>query len=132
LDERDCFGHRAEAVGIRTVVAVARKPALPVGREQPQRIPALRFPRVGDLTPLEDHVVDRAGGEAVAHRQAGVTRADDDGRRSHGRAAWWLEDYLTSTVTFVGLVMMSYTAERFCDCASIARISAGVASASMS
>ena len=31
----------------------------------------------------------------------------------------------TSTVTFVGLVMMSYTAERFCDWATIALISSG-------
>src|SRR4029079_2485975 len=37
-----------------------------------------------------------------------------------------------STVTLVGLVMMSYTAERFCDWATSALISSGVASASMS
>ena len=35
------------------------------------------------------------------------------------------EGHLTSTVTFVGLVMMSYTAERFCDWATSALISLG-------
>ena len=39
---------------------------------------------------------------------------------------------LTTTVTFVGLVTMSYTAERFCDCATIASMSSAEASASMS
>ena len=34
-------------------------------------------------------------------------------------------DQTTSTLTFVGLVMMSYTAERFCDCATSALISSG-------
>jgi hypothetical protein len=38
---------------------------------------------------------------------------------------------LTTTVTFVGLVTMSYTAERFCDCATRASISSRLASASM-
>ena len=39
--------------------------------------------------------------------------------------------YATSTVTFVGLVMTSYTAERFCDCATSASISSFDASASI-
>src|SRR5580658_1916875 len=44
--------------------------------------------------------------------------------QGHGRQ-------LTSTLTFVGFVMMSYTADRFCDCATSALISSGVASASI-
>src|SRR5262245_10397638 len=40
-------------------------------------------------------------------------------------------DYLTSTVTFVGLVMMSYTADRFCDWATSALMSSSEASASI-
>jgi hypothetical protein len=40
-------------------------------------------------------------------------------------------DQTTSTLTTVGFVMMSYTAERFCDCATSALISSGVASASI-
>ena len=38
---------------------------------------------------------------------------------------------LTSTVTLVGLVTQSYSAERFCDCATTASMSCGDASASM-
>src|SRR5262249_52018356 len=68
-------------------VAEARQPALPVWREQPQRIPALGAPRVGDLAALEDQMIDRALGEAPAHGEAGVAGADDDGGdRAHGRA----------------------------------------------
>ena len=39
---------------------------------------------------------------------------------------------LTSTVTFVGFVIISKTAERFCDCATSAAMSSSEASASMS
>ena len=59
------------------------QPGLPVRREQPQRVPALGPPRVRHLTALEDHVVDRAFGEAAAHRQAGVAGADDHGGDVH-------------------------------------------------
>ena len=130
----DDLGHRHEAVGIVAVVAEAGQPALPVRREQAQRVPALGPPRVGDLAALEHHVVDRALGEAAAHRQPGVAGADDDGRGAHAAAPCSRGERLscTSTVTLVGLVMMSYTAERFCDWATSALISSGVASASMS
>ena len=79
------LGHRDEAVGIVALVAEAGQPALPVGREQAERVPALGPPRVGDLAALEHHVVDGALGEAPAHRQAGMAGADDDGGRgAHG------------------------------------------------
>ena len=40
--------------------------------------------------------------------------------------------YFTSTLTWVGFVMMSYTAERFWDCATSASMSSAEASASIS
>ncbi len=78
-DELDDFRHRPVAVGIVALVAEARQPALPVRGQQPQRIPALGAPGVRDLAALQDHMVDRALGEAAAHGQAGVPGADDDG-----------------------------------------------------
>ena len=44
-----------------------------------------------------------------------VTLRNEARRSSSGR-----EGQLTSTVTLVGLVTMSYTADRFCDCATSA------------
>ena len=58
VDERDDLRHRPEAVGIVAVVAEAGQPALPVGRQQAERIPALGAPRVGDLAALEHDMVD--------------------------------------------------------------------------
>ena len=109
LDEGDGLGHRAEAVGIVALIAVAGQPALPVGREQAQRVPPLRLPRVGHLAALEDHMVDRALREAPAHGQPGMAGPDDNG----GGAPRWRASnrhrpgHWTSTVTLVGLVMMS-------------------------
>ncbi len=61
-------------------------------------------------------MIDAALAQATADRQTGVTGADDNGgdvangRRSPLRAR---RAQFTSTVTFVGLVMTSKTAERF-------------------
>ena len=61
-------------------------------------------------------MIDRAGGEAVAHGQAGVTGSNDDGGDPHAiRRRALRVPYRTSTVTLVGFVIASYTAERFCD-----------------
>ena len=68
------------AVGVVPVVAEAGEPALPVRCEQSQRVPALRLPRVRDLTALQQDVVDGTSGQPVAHRQTGVAGADDDRR----------------------------------------------------
>jgi hypothetical protein len=78
-------------------------------------------------------VIERALREAAARRQSGVAGADDDRRdvfddelrsgRRPGQA--------TSTVTLVGLVTTSNTAERFCDWATRASMSFLGASASM-
>ena len=83
----DHLGHRHEAVGIGAFVAIAGQPALPVRRQQPQRIPALAAPGVGHLAALEHDVIDRALAEAAARRQPGVPGADDDGRDAFDGAA---------------------------------------------
>ena len=120
------------AVRIVPVVGEPGQPAEPVGGEQPQRVPALRAPRVRHLAALEDHVVDRARGEAAAHGQPAVAGPDDHhGDVRHGRLSP-LGAQFTSTAMFVGLVSTSNTAERFCDWATSASMSCGLASASMS
>ena len=78
-DELDHLAHGHVAVGIGAVVAMAGQPALPVRREQAQRIPALVPPGIRDLAALEHDVIDRAVGEQPARREAGVAGADDDG-----------------------------------------------------
>ena len=62
-------------------------------------------------------MVDRAVGEAAAHGQAGVASPDDDRSYAGGTGSSnpALPLQLTSTVTFVGFVMTSKTADRFCD-----------------
>ena len=128
----DDLGHRHEAVGVVAVVAPAGQPGLPVRREQAERVPALGPPRVRHLTALEDHVVDRALGEAATHRQPGVAGPDDDrGDVASCSAGVRRRTQPTSTVTLVGLVMMSNTADRFCDWATSASMSLGEASASI-
>ena len=73
-------------------------------------------------------MVDRPRGQVVTGGEAGVPRADDD----RGDALDALRfPSATSTVTFVGLVSASNTAERFCDWATSASISCFEASASM-
>ena len=71
-------GMRHESVGIRPAVAITGQPALPVRREQAQRIPAFVTPRVRHLAALEHDVLDGAFGEAATDGEPGVTGADDD------------------------------------------------------
>src|SRR5262249_1573469 len=73
---------------------------------------------------LEHDVVDRGVGEEAAGGQPRVPGPDDN----RGDAL----DQTTSTVTSVGFVMASNTAERFCDWATSASMSSLEASASMS
>ena len=84
-------------------------------------------PRVGHLSALKDDVVDRPVAEEVARGEARVAPADDD----RGGALDGLAFQATSTVTFVGFVRASNTAERFWDWATSASISCLDASASM-
>ena len=60
VDERDDLRHGPVAVRIVAFVAVAWQAALPVRRQQPERIPALGPPRVGDHPAFEHDVVDAA------------------------------------------------------------------------
>ena len=76
--ELDHLGHRHEAVGIDALVAIAGQSALPVGRQQPQRVPAFAAPGVGHLAALEHHVIDRALGKAPTRRQPRVAGSYDD------------------------------------------------------
>jgi hypothetical protein len=67
-----------EAVRIVARVAPARQLALPVGRDEAERVPALRAPAVHEAALLDHQVVDAALLQAVAQRQAGLAAADDD------------------------------------------------------
>ena len=62
-------------------------------------------------------MVDRPAGEETAGGQAGMAGPDDDRGdaldESALRLRWAALLYSTSTVTFTGFVMTSYTAERF-------------------
>ena len=63
-------------------------------------------------------MVDRALAKEVADGETGVTGADHDRRRAYGCIA-----QLTLTVTLVGLVITSNTADRFWDWATRASMS---------
>ena len=78
VEEIDDLGHGAVAVGIVAVIAEARQAALPVGRQQAKRVPAFGAPRIGHLAALDDDMLDRALGEAAAHRQPSMAGADHD------------------------------------------------------
>ena len=109
-DEVDDLRQRPVAVGVVAGVAKARQPALPVGREQAQRVPSLGAPALRDFAALQQHVVDRTLREAAAHRKSRVPRTDNDGGDDVNRAvsSWRAtRDQFTWTVTFVGLVTMS-------------------------
>ena len=66
-------------------------------------------------------MVDRTLSELIAHSKTGMPSTDHNGRNAHCYAIGPIQ--LTLTVTFVGLVTTSNTAERFCDCATMASIS---------
>ena len=95
---------------------IAGQPALPAGRQQPERVPALTPPRVRGFAALKDDVIDGTLGEAAAGSETGMTRADDNCSDA-------FDGQTTSTVTLTGFVITSYTADRFCDCATSASIS---------
>ena len=129
LDELDHLGHGHVAVRVRAVVVEARQAALPVRGEEAEGVPALPPPGVRHLTAFEHDVVDRPFAEEVARREAGMAGPDDDRGDSLDDGA--RTSQATSTVTSVGLVRASNTAERFWDWATRASISSREASASM-
>ena len=76
----DDFRHRHIAVGLVAGIPETGQTTLPVRRQKAKRVPPLLAPGVRDLAPLEQHVVDRAVGEMLAHGEPGLAGADDDGR----------------------------------------------------
>jgi hypothetical protein len=66
-------------------------------------------PGVRHLAAFKDNVVDRPLGQEMACGEASVASADDDGRYSLDGST----SQATSTVTSVGFVSASKTAERF-------------------
>ena len=77
-------------------------------------------------------MIDGAFEKEPARGQTGVAGSDDDsGDGFDDSAPDQPQPQTTATVTFVGLVRTSYTADRFCDCATMASISFFGASASM-
>src|SRR5262249_27120348 len=128
LDQLGHFGLRHVPVRVRALVAKARQAALPVGSQQPQGVPALAPPGVRYLPALKHDMVDGPGGQENARGGAGVPRVDDDGGKAIDDSAF----QATSTVTSVGFVSASNTAERFWDWATSASMSSLDASASIS
>jgi hypothetical protein len=114
-DEIDNLRERAVAVRVVADVAKPRQPALPIGREQTQRVPSLAAPALRGFAALEENVVDRTLREAAAHRKACVPRTyDNGGDGRHGAGPHLLAetregryDQFTTTVTLVGLVTIS-------------------------
>ncbi len=101
---------RAGAVKARTQAGNQLRDLIVTAPEQvQQRVPPLRAPRVRDRSAFEGDVVDRTGGEAVAHGQPAVAGTDDHGGHiRRGCASCSLgPGQETLTVTLVGLVRMS-------------------------
>ena len=126
-DQSGDLGGRQVAVRVGAFVADPRKAIQPVGAQQPQRVPALGPPRVRDLATLEHNMIDRSLSEEVARGKAGVAGPDDNRREVLDGVC----PQATSTVTSVGFVSASKTADRFCDWATSASISCSEASASI-
>jgi hypothetical protein len=73
-------------------------------------------------------VIDGPVGETAAHRESAMAAAQHDGGCLEYRRPWL---QVTPTVTSVGLVRMSKTAECFCHWATSALMSSAVKSASI-
>ncbi|MCY1528078.1 hypothetical protein D9M68_631700 [compost metagenome] len=77
-----------ESVRIVAEVTPAGQLALPVGRDQAERIPALRAPAVHEAALLDHEVVDAALLQAMAQGEAGLAAADDDDAVVAASAKW--------------------------------------------
>src|SRR5262249_2673739 len=105
------LGHRHETVRIRSGGGAPWQAAHPVGREQPQRVPALAARPLRDATAFDDDMVVSERREVPADGEARLAGADDDRvDRRHGG-----QTVVTSIVTGTWLVMTSKTAERARD-----------------
>lgn len=85
-DKVDDFRQRPITIGIAARIGESGQPALPLGREQPQRVPSLGTPALRDFAALQQDMVDRTLREAAAHRKSRVPRTDNDGGDSAHRA----------------------------------------------
>jgi len=85
----DQLGNRHEAVRIGTDILEPRQARHPVGREQAQRVPALRTPPLRHCSTLEDDVFDAQPGQRAAHGEPRLSGSDDHGGRAlHGPTLW--------------------------------------------
>ena len=85
------------------------------------------LPKIEEIT-----IYDDTAGKIVM--TVGMAGTNDDDVNGAGRAAGdvaQVAHWLIRTATFVGFVMMSNTAERFCDWATTAAMSSSEASASI-
>jgi hypothetical protein len=78
LEVRDIAVASLIAIRIVAVVVKPGKLRRPIGRQQRDRIPSFIAPALSDIATLQDHVLDAAFLEAIAHGQTGVTAADHD------------------------------------------------------
>src|ERR1700674_1052133 len=69
---------RQEAIGIGSVIEAAWQLDRPVGNDEAEAIPAAT-PCLADAAPLENDVVNTRRSEFVAHREASLSGADNDG-----------------------------------------------------
>ena len=67
-----------ESLGIVAVVAVPGKAQRPVGKLIAKRIPAFVVPAAAKLLALDQDVLAAALAQVMAHREPGLTAADDD------------------------------------------------------
>ncbi len=84
FEVRRDFAGRHVSVGVGARVVEPWQTRLPVRRQKPQGVPPLAAPPFGDAAALEDDVVDAGLDEVPAHREPGLTAADNDHiRTSH-------------------------------------------------
>ena len=74
---------RHEAVRVIAAIATARQLHRPVGYDEAEAFPA-PAPGLPHPAPLENDVLDARGGELMAKRQSGLSRADDDDVKGFG------------------------------------------------
>lgn len=67
-----------KAMRIVAGIRMPRQRALPVRRDQAERVPALLAPGMRDRLRFEHEMVDARARQVVTHRQSGLTAADDD------------------------------------------------------
>jgi aspartokinase len=134
FEVRNEIRHVHKTVWIIADIVVTGQLRLPIRRQQLEAIPAAFAPGIRYLATLEYHVRHIVLRQQVACSKAGMASTNDDDVSGAGEPCAYLSitnHLLTTTFTFVGFVMMSNTAERFCDCATSAAMSSSDASASI-